>query len=78
MTGKELILYILQNDLENEEVISENGFLLFMDEKEAAAKFNVGIGTIETWYQLGMIKGFEFGDSIVFLSNTEDPRKDEV
>ena len=49
MTGRELILYILQNKLENE-VVVKNGFCIaILDEKEAAVKFNVGIATIKAW-----------------------------
>ena len=33
MTGKELILYILENDLENEDVIKDGVFIWLMDEK---------------------------------------------
>lgn len=46
MTGKELILYILENDLENEDVIKDGVFIWLMDEKEAAVKFDVGVATI--------------------------------
>ena len=31
MTGKELILYILENDLENEDVIKDGVFIWLMD-----------------------------------------------
>ena len=34
MTGKELILYILENDLENEDIIKDGVFIWLMDEKE--------------------------------------------
>ena len=33
MTGKELILYILENDLENEDIIKDGVFIWLMDEK---------------------------------------------
>ena len=44
MTGKELILYILQNNLENTIVLEDCFFIGFMTEKEAAVKFEVGEG----------------------------------
>lgn len=75
MTGKELIVYILTNNLENEEVLSKDGvFVGFMDEREAAAKFNVGIETIRAWYILGYLKGFPMNTSLLFLRTTNDPR----
>ena len=75
MTGKDLILYILQNDLENEIVIKDGIFICFMDEKEAAVKFGVGIATIEAWYMCGMLDGTKIGDHLYFLRNATDPRK---
>ena len=77
MTGKELVLYILQNDLENEVVIKDGVFVWLMSEDEAAAKFDVGIATIRAWYVCGMISGTKIGDSLYFLRNISDPRKDD-
>lgn len=78
MTGKELILYILQNNLENEVVLDNGVFVGFMDEKEAAAKFGVGVETIRAWHSLGMLNGFQDGEKLYFLKNTPDPRKGEM
>lgn len=75
MTGRELIIYILQNGLEDEIVFKDGMFLGFMDENEAAAKFNVGVATINAWYMAGMIKGTKFGNSLYFLNNIADPRR---
>lgn len=56
MTGREFILYILTNNLENEQLFDENGkFIGFMTVEEAAAKFNVGTGTINAWTYLGRL-----------------------
>lgn len=53
MTGKELILYILQNNLENEVVIKNGLLISLLDDREAAIKFNVGIATIKAWRKYG-------------------------
>lgn len=74
MTGKDLIIYILQNDLENEVVIKNGVFIGFMTKEEAAVKFDVGVETIKAWYMAGWLKGTKFGDSIYFLRNVTDPR----
>lgn len=75
MTGKELILYILENNLEDE-VIFKNGTVSgFMTSQELASKFYVGIETINIWVRLGWIDGINIGGTIYFLKNTEDPRK---
>lgn len=74
MTGKELILYILENNLENEDIIKDGVFIWLMDEKEAAVKFDVGVATIRTWYVCGQIDGTKIGDHLYFLRNVKDPR----
>lgn len=76
MTGKELILYILQNDLENEIVIKDGIFVWLMNEEEAAAKFGVGVATIKAWHIYGILRGTKIGEHLYFLRNTTDPRKD--
>ena len=76
MTGKELILYILQNDLENEVIIKDGTFVWLMNEEEAAVKFGVGVATIKSWYIYGMLRGTKIGEHLYFLRNTTDPRKD--
>lgn len=49
MTGKELIIYILQNDLVDKPIFENGKFIPFMTMEEAAAKANVGVGTINAW-----------------------------
>ena len=74
MTGKELIMYILQNNLENTVVLEDCFFTGFMTEKEAAVKFNVGVETIKAWYDCKMLSGTKIGDSLYFRKDTTDPR----
>lgn len=76
MTGRELIIYILQNNLEDEILFKDGYFIGFMSDKEAAAKFNVGVATVNAWYMAGMIKGTKIGDSLYFLKNIADPRRE--
>ena len=75
MTGKELILSILQNGLENEEVLNNGNFVGFISEEEAAEKFNVDVSTVKLWRKLGLIKGIRLGDSEFFLKNVQAPKK---
>lgn len=74
MTGKELIIYILQNDLENKVVFANGMLTCLMHENEAAEKFKVGVATVRAWYQLGMMPGFMCGDVLYFLRDVADPR----
>lgn len=74
MTGKELILYILQNNLENTIVLEDGFFVGFMTEEETAVKFGVGVATIRAWYYCKMLKGMKIGDSLYFCKDVADPR----
>ena len=74
MTGKELILYILQNNLENTVVLEDGFFTGFMNEAEAAVRFNVGVETIRAWYSCKMLNGTKIGDSLYFRKDVADPR----
>jgi hypothetical protein len=70
MTGRDLIIYILQNNLEDKPVF-ENGRLLdFMNIQEAALKFGVGTATVEFWYRANMIKGITVGENIYILPDS--------
>lgn len=77
MTGRDLIVYILQNNLEDELVFKDGLFLGLINEEEAASKFEVGVATVRAWYNLNMIKGIQIGESIFFFADVEDPRKEE-
>lgn len=74
MTGKELILYILLNDLENTVILDGGTFLGFLSESDVAAKFGVGIATVRAWYACDMISGIPIGDSLYFRKDVTDPR----
>lgn len=76
MTGRELIIYILDNHLEDEIVLKDNSVVGLMNEEETAARFGVGVATVNAWYTCGMIKGTKIGDSIFFLKTITDPRKE--
>lgn len=77
MTGRELIMFILENKLEDEIVIRNGIFIGFMDEYETAAMFDVGVATVRTWYDMGKLSGVKIGDHLYFLRDIKDPRKDD-
>lgn len=76
MTGRELIIYILDNNLEDEVVLKDNSIVGLMNEEETAARFGVGVQTVKAWYTCGIVKGTKIGDSIFFLKTITDPRKE--
>ena len=57
MTGRELIVYILQNGLEDVDVFMDGKFVGFATAEEAAAKKQVGVATIQAWMELGYLDG---------------------
>lgn len=69
MTGRDLIIYILSNNLENEPVFLDKGFLDLLSENDAAVRFDVGTATIRTWLEIGALKGVKVGDKIYILPN---------
>lgn len=73
MTGRDLIIYILSNGLEDKPVY-ENGKLLgFMTPEEAATKFGVGVPTVYIWCQLGMLDSLLIAEELYIPSNTNKP-----
>ena len=56
MTGRELILYILENHLEDEPVFKDGKFIGFLTVGEAAEKMMVGTASVRAWAELGMIE----------------------
>lgn len=75
MTGKELIIYILQNNLEDEEIIKDGIFMGLMSETEAAIKFDVGIATIKLWHALGVLDSVQIGPAVFVFKHAADPRQ---
>lgn len=73
MTGRDLIIYILENNLENEEIFKDGRFIGFMTPKEAAYKFGVGEFTVKTWIQMGLLESIEFDDIIFIPANSKSP-----
>ena len=77
MTGRDLILYILENKLEDEPVVKDGVFMWFISEEQVAVKFEVGVATVRAWFISGKLDGIRIGDRLYFLANVCDPRKDE-
>jgi len=69
MTGKELIIYILQNNLEDEEVIKDGALLGCLPAIDAAVKLCVGEAAIQAWVDIGYLDGFKLYDKLYILPN---------
>lgn len=69
MTGRDLIIYILQNNLEDEEIIQDGKLVGFYSIEEYASNMYVGIETIKALITLGKIKSVELGGKILIPYN---------
>ena len=69
MTGKELILYILQNDLEDEPVFKDGKLLGFVTAGEVAARMDVGVATVYVWIHQKRLDGIFIGGKIYIPAN---------
>ena len=69
MTGRDLILYILSNDLENDPIFEDGKFIGCLTIEEAAIKMNVGVATVRTWIDQDIIESLKIGETY-FIPNT--------
>lgn len=71
MTGRDLIVYILQNNLENEEFFNNGKIPGCISVEEAAVKMNVGTATILVWVSLKKLDYIKIGGRIYICENCE-------
>lgn len=71
MTGRDLIIYILENKLEDERVFENGTFLGFITPNEAASKMNVGVATVFTWIFRGQLKHVKIGSLYLIPADCE-------
>lgn len=75
MTGKDLIIYILENNLENEPVFKDGKFLGFKTVTEVAEECGVGTETVRVWVQLDMIPSVFVSSVPIIPANYISPLK---
>lgn len=62
MLGRELILYILMNGLENEPVFKDGTFVGFLSAEQVAEQMDVGVATVYTWIYQKRLPGIVIGN----------------
>lgn len=72
-TGRDLIIYILKNNLEDKPIYKDGKLLGFVSVYEAAAIANVGVNTIFAWLQLGQIEGVVIGGELFIPADFKSP-----
>lgn len=75
MTGRDMIIYILENHLEDEEIFKDGKPIGFMTDAEAAVKLQTGVHTIQIMYEMGKLNGIKIGNKI-YISDIKE--KNEV
>lgn len=73
MTGRDLIIYILTNKLEDKLVFDNGKFIGFITEGEAAEKLNVGIATIRAWINQGQLDCIVVGGLVYIPADFRSP-----
>lgn len=69
MTGRELILYILENHLENEHVFEDGKFIGYMTLADVAEKYNVSTATVSAWIVNGQMEAVTVAGNVYIPRN---------
>ena len=67
MTGRELIMYILENHLEDEPVFQNGTFVGYVSDVKFAEILGVGVATVRAWIMMGRIKDAIMIGDIMFV-----------
>jgi predicted transcriptional regulator len=73
MTGRDLILYILANNLEDKPVFENGKFIGFVTVDDVAVKTNVGLATVHTWIHQGRLDSVAIREGIYIPANYKSP-----
>ena len=74
MTGRDLIIYILANNLEDELVFQDGKFAGYITVDEAAVRMNVGVAMIYALINLEMLDCIIVGDTVFIPADFKGPR----
>lgn len=64
ITGRDLVMYILKNKLEDKPINDIWCLKSFITAKQAAVRYNVGEETIKAWFAMGRLNGIQIGKTI--------------
>ena len=77
MTGRQLIIFILENNLENIEIVDAGKLKGVMTLDKAAVKWDTGVHTLKALFSMGKIPGIEIDGTIYIYEWAENPFKKE-
>ena len=75
MTGRDLILYILENGLEDEPVFKNGRFIGFITPSDVAKKNEVGLATVYAWMHQQRLESVVVSEGIYIPANYKSPLK---
>ena len=78
MTGRDLIIYILENGLEDEMIFEDGRLIGFMSIIDASVQFNVGPATIQAWVDEGVLPGIKIGEKVYIPINAKPKIKNDT
>lgn len=71
MTGRDIIIYILQNHLEDTEILTDSNHM-FLTVEEAAVKYGTEIATVKAMIDQNVLKGMKIGETYLILNVDEE------
>lgn len=78
MTGRELIILILQNNMEDMVIFEDGKIPGLLTALEAAAKWNTGQYSVYAAYKNKQIRGVWIGDELYIYDGQENPFETRV
>ena len=70
MEIRDLIIYILENELEDEEVIKDNKIIGFLSFEEVASRLDIGVSSVETMIKIGILPVVKIGEKFYIPANS--------
>lgn len=71
MTGRDWIIYILKNNLEDEPLFKDGKLIGFIKASEFAERWDVGVETVRLWVTLEYVDGLFIYDELYIPHNAE-------
>lgn len=78
MNGRELIIHILSNGLEDEPVFKNGKFIGFVTPEEVAVRNNVGTATVHAWIRQGRLESEAVREGVYIPADCKTPIEQKV
>jgi len=75
MTGRELIVYIMQNHLEDEPIYKNGTFIGFLTVPQAAVKMGIGPATITALVESGNLNAVKLYENLLLIPGEDICKK---